>query len=34
MDAHWATEVGARFGPHLKHYLDFTGASLYTASQV
>lgn len=30
LDKHWQQEVGYRFGQHLQHYLDFTGAALYT----
>jgi hypothetical protein len=30
LDKHWQQEVGYRFGQHMQHYLDFTGAALYT----
>lgn len=30
MDKHWQREVGDRFGPGMRHYLDYTGAALFT----
>lgn len=30
LDKHWHREIGSRFGPGMRHYLDYTGASLYT----
>lgn len=34
IDRNWQQEVGQRLGPQLHHYLDYTGAALYTQSHI
>lgn len=34
LDANWHHEVQSRFGPHMQHYLDFTGSALFTRSHI